>query len=223
MNDMKFNIDNEDSTKPLADDLFQHLQKDILSGTIDADSKITEKSVCDRYSVSRTPVREAFRQLEADGLIKTVPNRGAYVVGLTVRDISDLFDMRKIFEMQAVEWAIERMNDEEVDKLHENMEFLEFYTLKGDVDKVMHFNSKFHNTIYRGTKNRMIYQTLSSYEVYLKYSTPPRIIFSDYLSTILKEHSAIFDAFESHNIAAGKQAMEYHMAQSKIRRMARYF
>ena len=78
---------------------------------------MTEKSICEKYNVSRTPVREAFKQLEADGLIKNIPNRGAYVRGLTVRDISDLFDLRCIFEVQAVEWAIDRMSDEEIDKL----------------------------------------------------------------------------------------------------------
>lgn len=216
-------IGNKNSTKPLADDLFDCLRKDILSGAIASDSKITEKSVCDKYNVSRTPVREAFKQLESDGLIKNIPNRGAYVTGLTIRDISDLFDLRCSFEVQAVEWAIERMDEKEIDKLREIIEFMEFYTLKNDADKVMHFNSLFHNTIYLGTKNRMLYQSLSTYEVYLKYSTPPRVVSQNYLQTILKEHRAIFEAFEDHNIHAGKKAMEYHMAQSKLRRMSRYF
>lgn len=216
-------IDEKSNIKSLADDLFSSLRVDILSGVMATDSKITEKSVCERYNVSRTPVREAFKQLEADGLIKNIPNRGAYVRGLTVRDISDLFDLRCIFEVQAVEWAIERMDAEEIDKLRETMEFMEFYTVKKDSEKVMHFNSVFHNTIYLGTKNRMLYQALSTYQVYLKYSTPPRIEFDNYLETILKEHRAIFDAFEIHNVHAGKKAMEYHIKQSKLRRMSRYF
>lgn len=223
MNKKNIKIEGKVNVKSLAEDLFNSLRVEILSGTIASDSKMTEKSICEKYNVSRTPVREAFKQLEADGLIKNIPNRGAYVRGLTVRDISDLFDLRCIFEAQAVEWAIDRMSDEEIDKLRETIEFMEFYTIKKDSEKVMHFNSVFHNTIYLGTKNRMLYQALSTYQIYLKYSTPPRIEFENSLETILKEHKNIFDAFENHNIHAGKKAMEYHMKQSKLRRMSRYF
>ena len=145
------NYNNDKSNQPLSAGLYQELQRDILSGEIQADTKLTEKAICKRYNVSRTPVREAFRQLEADGLIENIPNRGAFVTGLSKRDISDLFDLRALFEIQAVEWAIRRMTDEDIDALRETVEFMEFYTLKEDVEKVMSFNSQFHNIIYAGT------------------------------------------------------------------------
>lgn len=217
------NVNVEETNQPLSSTLFIEIQKDILSGRIKSGEKLTEQSICKQYNVSRTPVREAFRQLESDGLIENIPNRGAFVIGLTKRDISDLFDLRCLFEMKAVEWAILRMNDEEIDKLRENIEFMEFYTLKGDVEKVMHFNSLFHNIIYKGTKNRMLYQTLSAYQTYLKHSAPPKTFSDDYLSTILNEHKAIFDAFETKNPAAGRKAMQHHMEQSKLRRMSKFF
>lgn len=213
----------ENKNQPLSNNLFSQIQMDILSGKIKHGEKLTELSICKKYNVSRTPVREAFRQLESDGLIENIPNRGAFVLGLNKRDISDLFDLRCLFEMQAVQWAIERMNEDEIDKLRENIEFMEFYTLKNDVDKVLQFNSIFHNIIYSGTKNRMLYKTLSSYQTYLKHSAPPRTFTGEYLNTILSEHKAIFEAFETRNPAAGRKAMEYHMAQSKLRRMARVF
>lgn len=214
---------NEKSGQPLSAGLYQEIQKDILSGELANDSKLTEAAVCKRYGVSRTPVREAFRQLEADGLIENIPNRGAFVTGLTKRDISDLFDLRALFEIQAVEWAIKRMTDEDIDTLRETVEFMEFYTLKDDVDKVLSFNSQFHNTIYAGTKDRMIQKTLSTYQTYLKHSAPAKTFSGDYLRTILEEHKAIFQAFENRNVAAGRKAMQYHMEQSKLRRIANYF
>ena len=212
-----------ENNKPLSNSLFVKVQKDILSGKIPANSKLTEQAICKKYNVSRTPVREAFRQLESDGLIENIPNRGAYVIGLSSRDISDLFDLRRTFEVQAVEWAIERMNDDEVNTLRENIEFMEFYTLKNDVDKVLYFNSAFHNIIYKGTKNRMLYLTLSTYQTYLKHSAPAKTFSDDYLRTILQEHKNIFEAFEAKNVAAGKTAMDYHMKQSKLRRMSHLF
>jgi DNA-binding GntR family transcriptional regulator len=216
-------IDSEKNGQPLSAGLYQEIQKDILSGEIESGSKLTEAAVCKRYGVSRTPVREAFRQLEADGLIENIPNRGAFVTGLTKRDISDLFDLRTLFEKQAVEWAIRRMDDEDIDVLREIVEFMEFYTLKDDVEKVLSFNTKFHNTIYSGTKDRMIQRTLSTYQIYIKHSAPSKSFSPDYLKTILDEHKAIFAAFETRNVAAGRKAMEYHMEQSKLRRISNYF
>lgn len=216
-------INNEKSSQPLSAGLYQEIQKDILSGELPSNSKLTEAAICKRYGVSRTPVREAFRQLEADGLIENIPNRGAFVTGLSKRDISDLWDLRTLFEIQAVEWAIKRMTAEDIDVLRETVEFMEFYTLKDDIEKVLSFNSQFHNTIYVGTKDRMIQKTLSAYQTYLKHSAPARTFTSDYLKSILEEHKAIFDAFENKNVAAGRKAMQYHMEQSKLRRISNYF
>lgn len=217
------NYNNEKSNQPLSAGLYLELRKDILSGEIASDSKLTEAAVCKRYNVSRTPVREAFRQLEADGLIENIPNRGAFVTGLTKRDISDLFDLRALFEIQAVEWAIKRMTAEDIDALRETVEFMEFYTLKNDIDKVLSFNSQFHNILYAGTKDRMIQKTLSTYQTYLKHSAPAKTYTGDYLKIILDEHKAIFAAVENKNVAAGRKAMEYHMEQSKLRRLSKYF
>lgn len=216
-------INGEKTSQPLSAGLYAELQRDILSGAIPDGSKLTEQSVCKRYNVSRTPVREAFRQLEADGLIENIPNRGAFVTGLTKRDISDLFDLRILFEVQAVEWAVKRMNSDEIDNLAESLEFMEFYTLKEDVEKVLAFNTQFHNIIYAGTRNRMIQKTLSIYHTYLKYSAPHKTYTEESLKSILDEHKAIYDAFETRNVAAGRKAMEYHMEQSKLRRIAQYF
>ena len=216
-------IQADKSGQPLSAGLYSELQTGILSGVIPDGSKLTEQAVCKKYNVSRTPVREAFRQLEADGLIENIPNRGAFVTGLTKRDISDLFDLRGLFEVQAVEWAIRRMTSEDIDQLAETVDFMEFYTLKSDVEKVLTFNSQFHSIIYAGTKDRMIQKTLAIYQTYLKHSAPAKTYSGDYLKTILEEHKAIFEAFETKNTAAGRKAMEYHMEQSKLRRIANYF
>ena len=95
--------------------------------------------------------------------------------------------------------------------------------MKGDTDKVLYFNSSFHNTIYQATQDRMLVKTLSTYQTYLKHSAPPTTFSDDYLKTILEEHRIIFDAIDARNVAAGKIAMENHMTQSKLRRMSKFF
>ena len=217
------NINGDKSNQPLSAGLFSELQRDILSGALPDSSKLTELAICKRYNVSRTPVREAFRQLESDGLIENIPNRGAFVTGLTKRDISDLFDLRALFEVQGIEWAIRRMTEEDVDALRETVEFMEFYTLRDDIEKVLMFNSQFHSILYAGTKDRMIQKTLSMYQTYLKYSAPAKTYSGEYLKLILDEHKAIFAAVEGRNPAAGRKAMEHHMEQSKMRRVSNFF
>ena len=217
------NIIGDKSALPLSSNLYHALQADILSGEIHDNSKLTEQAVCKKYNVSRTPVREAFRQLESDGLVQYIPNRGAFVTGLSKRDISDLFDLRALFEVQATEWAIRRMTSEEIEALRETLEFMEFYTLRKDIDKVLMFNTQFHSIIYAGTQDRMIQKALSTYQTYLKHSIPAKIYTPDQLSSILAEHKAIFEAFEAKNPAAGRKAMEQHMEQSKLRRISNYF
>ena len=211
------------TNQPLVTSLFQLIQKDILSQNFSENEKLTEQSLCKKYNVSRTPVREALRQLEADGLVENIPNRGSFVIGLSKRDISDLFDLRALLEVQGVEWAIKRMSDEELDALREKIEFMEFYTLKDDTDKVLKFNSEFHNLLYAGTQDRMLQKMLNTFQVYLKHSAPAQSHTGEYLKTILEEHKAIFKAIEQRNIAAGKKSMEQHMKESKLRRMVEYF
>lgn len=211
----------EQNNQPLVSSLFQILQRDILTGNLHTGTKLTEQILCKKYKCSRTPVREALRQLEIDGLVENQPNRGCFVAGISQNEISDLFDMRTLYEVQAVEWATQRMNNEEIDALKETVELMEFYTLKDDIEKVLLFNGKFHSLIYSGTKDRMLEKMLFTYQTYLRYSAPAKIFHENYLKTILDEHRAIFNAVESRDVEAGKSAMAHHMKQTKLRRMAK--
>ena len=208
------------SAQLLSTNLYHELQADILSGLLPDSSKLTEASVCKKYNVSRTPVREAFRHLVTDGLIEYIPNRGAFVTGLSKRDVSDLFDLRAILEVQAVEWAIKRMTTDEIETLKETFDFMEFYTLRKDLDNILMFSSQFHDILYAGTKDRMIQKTLSTYQTYLKHAAPAAVYSKDQLGLMLSEHRAILEAVEAKNPSAGRSAMEHHMEQSKLRRIS---
>ena len=206
---------------PLSTDLFTQIQIDILSGKLKSGDKMTEKKICDEYKVSRTPVREALKQLEMDGLIENIPNRGAFVVGLSFDDIEDMYELRKVYEIQAVKWAIVRITEDEMEQLEETFEFMEFYTMKNDIDKMLNINTGFHQIIYNASHNRMLLQLLSSYQVYIKYSRPIISFAPDYLATVLEEHRTIFEAFKSKDPKEGAKAMEYHMNCSMQRKLSK--
>ena len=214
----KFSDDMELNNAPLSNSLLGKLQKDILTGKLKPGDKLTEQELCKAYGVSRTPVREALRQLEADGLVENILNRGAFVVGMSEQDYEDMFELRKAYEVQAVKWAIERITEEEMDRLEETFEFMEFYTLRNDIDKMLTINSGFHQVIYEASHNRMLKKLLSSYQNYLKYTGIESAYDDDYLTTVLEEHRAIFKAFKDKDVKAGTLAMEMHIDRARERR-----
>lgn len=201
----------------LTTDLKLKIEEDILSGKLRKGEKLVEQALCDEYQVSRTPVREALSQLGAEGLVESIPNRGFFVVGITDEEMEDIFVLRKIYEVQATVWAIERITEEEMEALEENFEFMEFYTMKKDVDKMLNINASFHQMIYRASHNRMLEQMLSSYQIYARYAPSHTGNDSEYLDELLEEHSAIYQAFVDKDPEAGAAAMAAHMDRSMDR------
>lgn len=211
--------DDPKSNAPISSNLYSQLQKDILTGKLKPGQKLTEQAVCKEYKVSRTPVREALRQLETEGLVENILNRGAFVTGLSRQDFEDMFQLRKICEIQAVRWAVERITDEEMDALEETFEFMEFYTLRNDIDKMLTINAGFHQIIYKACHNRMLEQQLTSYQTCFKYRSLDHIYADNYLTSVLEEHRMIFKAFTEKDGEAGAEAMERHIENSKKRRI----
>ncbi len=201
----------------LPQDLFEQLRDDILKGNIKHGQKLTEQNICAEYKVSRTPVREAFQKLELDGLIEIIPNRGAFVIGLTQQDIEDMYTLRQAYEAIAVRWAIERMSDVQLAQLQEIYEFMEFYTMKQDPEKMLMMNTNFHKLIYDMTGNRMLKHILASYQVYTKNTKLSSEYIREYLDQVLSEHSAIYEAFMARDIEAATKAAIAHMQNSKKR------
>ncbi len=214
----KFVDETEITNAPISTSLLAKLQRDILTGVLKPGMKLTEQDLCKQYNVSRTPIREALRQLEADGLVENILNRGSFVIGMSDQDYSDMFDMRRAYEVQAVEWAIERITEEEMERLEETFEFMEFYTSRNDIEKMLVINTEFHQVIYEASHNRMLQKQLSSYQNYLKYKGKESVYNEDYLTTVLEEHRMIFKAFKDKDPKAGALAMEIHIDRAKERR-----
>ena len=207
----------QEQINSLPQDLFNKLRDDILQNKIKAGEKLTEQRICQEYKVSRTPVREAFQKLELDGLIEIIPNRGAFVLGLTRQDIEDMYELRAAYESIAVKWAIDRMTAEEFEEMQEAFELMEFYTMKKDPVKMLAINTKFHQIIYNGTRNRMLQHTLTSYQVYTKNTKYSSEYISEYMQEVLNEHRKIFLAFQARDREAASAAAVQHMHNGKHR------
>jgi len=205
---------NQKSMALLPANLLYTLREDILTKKYAKGYKLTEQLLCDAYNVSRTPVREALRQLEREGMVETIPNRGAFVLDFSDQDMRDMFDLRKSYEIQAVKWAIERITDEELDALEETFEFMEFYTQKNDIEKMLNINTNFHQLIYTASRNKMLQNILSLYQLYIKHSHINKHYNDKYLPALLAEHRQIFDAFKIKDTDLAVSATIEHMDNS---------
>ena len=205
--------------QPLAGNLYSEIQEDILTGKLKAGIKLTEKKICDDYKVSRTPVREALRQLQSAGLIETIPNRGAFVLGFSDQDVQDMFELQSLYEIQCIKYAIQRITEEELDELTETFEFMEFYTMKNDIMKMININIAFHQIIYNATHNRILINIMKTYQTYQRYTNPSDYSAPDYLQDILEEHRAIYNSFIHADVEEGMKAMKVHVENSAKRKI----
>lgn len=205
---------------PLAISIFIRLREDILRGKMKNGEKLTEQRICSEYNVSRTPVREAYRLLEQEGLIEMIPNRGAFVTGFLPQDIADMYDMRKEYEMLAFKWAVERMTQEELDEIRNAYDLMEFYTHKGDMAKASDQNAHFHELIYKASHNKQLTRILTSYQYYTKLFKEDGDIVTvedEDMEEVLKEHAEILDALEKRDVDRGMAVVKKHLESSKIR------
>ena len=117
----------DSDTYSLRGRVFHTLREDILSGRFQVDEELKETAIAEELGVSRTPVREAFRQLELEGLIRIVPNKGAYVSGISESDVSDIFEIRSLLEGLCARWGTKKISKEKLDEMEEVIMLSDFH------------------------------------------------------------------------------------------------
>lgn len=195
----------EDETKqfdeymPLREVVFNTLRSEILRGDLKPGERLMEVSLADRLGVSRTPIREAIRKLEHEGLVVMVPRRGAHVAEITFQELSDVLEIRLNLEVFAAEKAVERMTEADLKALHEAERGFARLVEKDDVDlsELGEADEHFHDLIYEGTHNRRLVQILNNlreqmYRFRVEYMKTKTI-----RRTLAEEHLAIFNALKN--------------------------
>ena len=146
-------------TVSLADQVFEHIERDILSGKYERGEIITESKLSTELGVSRTPIREALRRLEQEHLIEE-SGKGSIVIGISEKDLEDIFLIRKQLECLAASMAAKNHTDEQLAELKETLELQEFYVTKADTEHVKYMDNKFHRILYKLTGSTVFYDTL---------------------------------------------------------------
>lgn len=210
------------SSSSLTDEITSILRDRILKGEYAIGEKIKETQIASELRVSRTPIREAFKQLEEEGLIEYKRNRGCYARGFTPQDINDIYAVRKALEELAVEWAVQRMTPDYLQQMQDQIDLMEFYTRRHDVENALSLNTSFHDIIYNATGSRFMTQVLHSYKGYIDRTRKVMFYEQSYLEQVLEEHKLILAAMKTGDVDAAKAAMEAHLDHSKQRAEALY-
>ena len=170
----------------------------------------------DELGVSRTPIREAIRQLELEGLVQAIPNKGAVVKGITSQDIEDIYIIRMLIEGLAARWAVEKITPEELEELKETVELEEFYTNKNDSNHLLIFDSKFHDTIFRASKSKTLMHTLSSFHHYVQRARNASMKSPVRAREVLEEHRAILKAFIDKDPDSAEKLTTEHIRNASL-------
>ena len=153
---------NMDAYHPLRDVVFNTLREAILKGELKPGERLMELQLAAKLGVSRTPIREAIRMLEQEGLAVTMPRKGAEVAKMTLKDMEDVLQIREALDELAASIACEQMTKEQLDTLTETMHEFEESTKSKDLKKIAAADVQFHDIIYQATGNPKLVNMLNN-------------------------------------------------------------
>ena len=159
--DMDFEV-NMNEYLPLRDVVFNTLRKAILRGELKPGERLMEIQLANKLGVSRTPIREAIRKLELEGLVLMIPRKGAEVAQITEKNMQDVLEVRKALEELSVQLACERITPEQVEEMKMAAEDFRKVLKSGDVTKIAEANVKFHDIIFAATNNQRLITLLNN-------------------------------------------------------------
>lgn len=148
--------------------VFHKIREDILNGRYKPQEELRENTIGKELGVSRTPVREALRQLELEGLVTIIPNKGAYVNGITYQDVEDIYQMRARLEGLCARMACERITREQLDEMEELILLSQFHEKKGHFTQLMELDSRFHEILFEASQSKMLEQHLKKLHQYVQ-------------------------------------------------------
>ena len=191
---------NTNAYLPLRDVVFHTLREAILKGELKPGERLMELQLASRLGVSRTPIREAIRMLELEGLAVTMPRKGAEVAKMTEKDMEDVLKIRKALDELAVGLACDNMTEEELKQLYVALKNFEESIRSGDVKQIAQADVEFHDSIYQAADNPKLVTMLNNLR-------DPRLI---------EEHQGIYDGLKRKDKEAVVEIVSHHVENQEI-------
>lgn len=202
---------NMDEYLPLRDVVFNTLRQAILIGELKPGERLMEIHLADRLGVSRTPIREAIRKLELEGLVVMIPRKGAQVAKITEKNLKDVLEVRRALDMLAVRLACQRMDEEDKKALREACDEFAGVIKSNNTKDITEADVHFHDIILKSTGNDRLIQLVNNlaeqmYRYRLEY-----IKDSAYHSRLVREHEDIYSAIINKEEEKAAQAVVLHI------------
>lgn len=198
----------------LADQVFDRLENDILTGVYPRGSVLTEMKLCQELGVSRTPIREALRRLEQEHLIES-HSRGLVVIGITRQDAMLIYEVRKRIEGLAAGVCAAKITDAQLAQMRDIIDLQEFYAQKQDSEKVRMLDNQFHEAVYRGCGSAVLYDTLMPLHRKIQKYRKASLAVRSRAKESSREHRQVFEAIAARDPKAAEQAMLAHVASAQ--------
>jgi len=198
----------------LAGQIFETLEKDILTGKLNRDQILTETELSNMLGVSRTPVREAVSRLEQENMVEET-NKGIRIIGITDKDADTIYEIRQRLECMVAREAAMNITDDQIKELKDSIDYHEFCLSKGDTEKIHECDDDFHEILYRAADSNVLYTTLlplhRKIKKYRKLTVgdPKRAAQSQH------EHKLIYDALLAHDPEKAEQAILNHIGNAR--------
>jgi len=191
--------------------IYMQIREDILSGRYKKGEAVIESQISKEFGVSRTPVREALRQLELEELVSIIPNRGAVVEGINPSDIHDIYEIRSRIEGMAARKCAESLNQDILNELDEIIMLSEFHLAKKNMEQVFKLDTRFHDLLYEGSNSRMLKHLLKNFYSYAKRVRKVSLSIEGRAEESIKEHKAIVEAIRNRDKDLAEELTNEHI------------
>lgn len=202
-------------SKPIREIAYDTLKKAIITGEIPAGTRIVETDYADRMHISRTPLREALRKLERDGLVEYVLRRGVVVRAFTIADVNEIYTIRNALEMLTLPHIIENATPADIAELRQMLAELDVLDADGDIEKLSPAARAFHARLTGISGQRRILRVIEGQDEYIRRFSAVAIAKEDRRSAAHQEHHLLVDYVENKDLASFTALMEKHIERSK--------
>ncbi|AEI14023.1 transcriptional regulator, GntR family [Flexistipes sinusarabici DSM 4947] len=200
-------------SKPLRERIADRLRSDIIKGTYKDGERLVEPKLAEMLGISRTPIREALRQLENEGFVEIVPRKGAVVKELTLKDIDDLYAIKANLEGLAAKQATENISEKDIEKLKSiNEKFFKISSGKKNIiEEYLKYNLDFHNMFIVLSRNHKLIEILKGLDKNFQRLKSILVSKSDRAEEARKEHEEIIKAFATKDPDLAEKTVRWHI------------
>lgn len=196
---------------PLREVVFQTLRNAIIRGELKPGERLLEVQLAESLGVSRTPIREAIRKLELEGLVVMTPRKGAQVAAITAKDLTDVLEIRRVLEGLAVELACRKRKPEDIASLEELHTRMHQEENLSDLHQMANLDEQFHDVVYRATGNQRLFQIINQLREQLYWYRLEYVKSEEARNAVLKEHEEILETLRRMDVKGAKKAMKLHI------------